>query len=863
MRTSRGTGPKTRRRAGASKLAKLRERLQELEATLDAIRSGAVDALVISGGQGEQVFTLEGADHRYRRLVETMNEGAAVVRRDGLVVYCNRRFAHMLERPHRRVLGALLPDLATAASRDAVQALIERARSGTARAEVELRTGRDASIPVYLSATLNGSEETDGISLIATDLTEQRHNARMVAAERLAASIIEQASDALVVCDADGKVIRASHAAHRLAGRNLALERFADAFPLHATDHDPARAARDWIADAIGGSAIAGVEVVLTRADAPPATLLLSAGPLMADEAGIIGCVVSLVDISARRDAEQRLRRALAEELTARQQLEEMAAKERVARRAAETATRLKDDFLATVSHELRTPLSAIVGWAAILRSGDLGDDKRRHALDTIERNARAQTQLIDDLLDVSRIISGKLRLDVERVDLAAVIRNAVDAVQPTADAKGIHLYTELHGDAAAVTGDADRLQQVVWNLLANAVKFTQRGGTVHTQLTREGGETVIRVQDSGQGIAADFLPYVFDRFRQADATPDRTKTGLGLGLAIVRHLVEQHGGTVQAQSEGRDRGATFVIRIPASPSQDVAVPLIGAVEPEAAGGAPPQDLSDSLTGVRVLVVDDELDSRELVIEVLSAAGAEVSQCDGAAEGLQCVQDQLPDVLVSDIGMPGEDGLAFIKAVRALPPDKGGLTPAVALTGYARPEDRDQALLAGFDLHIAKPISPAQLVLMVSRLAGRASARRAVSSPPQARGAERDSKATLLLIEDAPDLQEVLSEMLTAAGYRVVAAAHGGEGLDRLRSGPPIHLILLDLMMPVMDGWRFREEQLHDPTLASIPVVVISANAEQGGRRIEADAVIPKPVDFDQLLRTIDAHTRDGAAGNA
>jgi CheY-like chemotaxis protein len=373
------------------------------------------------------------------------------------------------------------------------------------------------------------------------------------------------------------------------------------------------------------------------------------------------------------------------------------------------------------------------------------------------------------------------------------------------------------------------------------------------------GGERVtLRVTDTGQGIDAKFLPFVFDRFRQADATPNRTNSGLGLGLAIVRHLVEQHGGTVQAQSDGRDRGATFVIRIPMA----LAESLDGGDDQSrdaAVGGRAGADggLPHTLEGVRVLVVDDESDSRELMVEVLADSHARVSEAYSAADGLARLQEDPPDVLVSDIGMPGADGLDFIKAVRALPLEKGALTPAVALTGHARSEDRDRALRAGFDLHLVKPVSPSDLVLMVSRLAGRLPDR-----PPPPRPAEPSTpsrtKATLLLIEDAPDLQELLSEMLTAAGYRVVAAAHGGEGLDRLRSGTPINLILLDLMMPVMDGWRFREAQLHDPSFAAIPVVVISANAEQGGRRIEADAVIPKPVDFDQLLRTIDRHTRDG-----
>ena len=840
----------TARTSGAgARVERLQDRLQELESTLEAIRSGAVDALVISGPAGEHVFTLKGADHRYRRLVETMNEGAAVVRPDGLIIYCNSRFAEMLGRRHGQVVGALLPDLAAIGSRATVEALIAQAGKGTARVEIEMLTGDAGVMPVYLSATPNNAEETPGISMIATDLTAQRRNAGIVAAERLTASIIEQASEALVVCDCSGRVIRASQAARRLVGGNPILERFADAFPLEATGGDTAPGPLDFIGEAIGGRSIVGVEVVLRNGDGLAATLLLSAGPLVTDDAGIIGCVVSLVDISARRDVEERLRCALLEELTARQQLEDMAAKERQARRAAESATRIKDEFLATVSHELRTPLSAIVGWTAILRSGRLSEDRREHALDTIERNARAQAQLIDDLLDVSRIISGKLRLDVERVDLAAVVRNAVDAVQPTADAKGISLQTILDPRAGAVTCDPDRLQQVVWNLLANAVKFTPKGGSVCTRLRRDGSEAEILVEDSGQGIAPDFLPFVFDRFRQAEASPDRTKAGLGLGLAIVRHLVEQHGGTVRAQSEGRDQGATFIIRIPIAPLRASA----GDMRAEGRAATTPDEVR--LDGVRVLIVDDESDGRELLEELLRDRGAEVSAAHSAPEGLVLLQAGLPDVLVSDIGMPDEDGLCFIKAVRALAPEKGGLTPALALTGYARPEDRTEALLAGFNTHLAKPVSPSELAAIVGSLAGRAVGRMPIPLRHQA-SFVGNVKPTLLVIEDAPDIQEVLSEVLTDAGYQVIAAAHGGEGLDRLRTGPPVHLILLDLMMPVMDGWRFREEQLLDPRFAAIPVVVISANAQQSGRPIAVDAVIPKPVDVDQLLKTVDVYAR-------
>ena len=385
----------------------------------------------------------------------------------------------------------------------------------------------------------------------------------------------------------------------------------------------------------------------------------------------------------------------------------------------AQEANQIKDEFLATVSHELRTPLTAMLGWTRMLRAGAVAEHEEAHALEVIERNAIAQVRLIEDLLDVSRVISGKLRLNIASVDLARVAESALEAVHPAADAKGVRLVASLEHDSALVVGDADRLQQIVWNLLTNAVKFTPRGGSVELTLQRVNSAIELRVIDTGEGIPPGFLPYVFERFRQADASRSRAHGGLGLGLAIVRHLVELHGGTVHVQSPGLGRGATFSLSLPVAPRlPDHGSALDEPRRPTLEG----YEVPTSLDGLRLLVVEDDADTRELLSLLLEAAGAQVETWENAASAFERFRRAPPDVLVSDIGMPGMDGHALIRAIRELPPERGGTTPAIALTAFARVEDRKGALAAGFDRHLVKPVEPNELVFLVAKLAGRVSA---------------------------------------------------------------------------------------------------------------------------------------------
>lgn len=401
---------------------------------------------------------------------------------------------------------------------------------------------------------------------------------------------------------------------------------------------------------------------------------------------------------------------------------EHLLASERAARSESDRAGRMKDEFLATLSHEIRTPLNAILGWSRIMRGATEPSDIQQGA-EIIERNARAQSQIIDDLLDMSRIISGKVRLTVARVDLGSVVQTAVDAARPTADAKGLHLHSRIEPlDDVTVNGDVSRLHQVLWNLVSNAIKFTPRGGQVLVQVRvdRSGGHVHISVIDTGEGIPADFLPYVFDRFRQADASTTRRHGGLGLGLSIVKQLVELHGGTVRVFSSGAGHGTTFTVSLPMTAT---------APQPEE-GLDRPRDLTlshldglaakaGSIAGVRVLVIDDEPDARALVKRLLEDRDAVATTAGSALEAMNLIQSHPFDVIVSDIGMPGEDGFSLIRRIRALGSDRGGNTPAIALTAYARTEDRIRAISAGFMAHLAKPVEPVELITMVAGAAGR------------------------------------------------------------------------------------------------------------------------------------------------
>ncbi len=409
-------------------------------------------------------------------------------------------------------------------------------------------------------------------------------------------------------------------------------------------------------------------------------------------------------------------------DLTERKKAEEQRlqlAREQVARSEAESASRAKDEFLATISHELRTPLNAILGWGRMLRKSNLNEENFNRGLDTIERNAKLQAQLIDDLLDVSRIISGKLRLTVMPVELSSIIEAAVDSVRPAADAKNIRLQMLLDSHAGLISGDPDRLQQVVWNLLSNAVKFTEKEGRIQVRLQRINSHIEVTVSDTGRGISPEFLPYVFDRFRQADSSISRMHGGLGLGLAIVRHLIELHGGTVLAQSPGEGLGATFTVQLPMIVAHGSGRFVLEAdeVNPSRARSQETVDPSPSLEGLNILVVDDEADARDLLTVILEERKAQVTTVASPAEAYDTLEWLRPDVIISDIGMPGEDGYSFIRSVRLKEArERQGWRPAIALTAHARVEDRLRALSAGYQAHVAKPVEPAELVAVIASL---------------------------------------------------------------------------------------------------------------------------------------------------
>ncbi len=563
---------------------------------------------------------------------------------------------------------------------------------------------------VYLRAqevAMANRKLTAVIGVLKAEIAErERAQAALHKEREFLEALLENMEDGIVACDAEGVLTlfnRATREFHGLPNEPLPAQSWAEHYDLFSADGETLMAREDIpLFRALQGERVRHAEMVIAPKHGPRLRLTASGRALFSASGEKLGAVVVMHDITTQRQAEEE-----------REQL----IQEREARKTAEESNSLKDEFLATLSHELRTPLTAILGWTSMLSGGQLDDERTARALETIHRSARAQNQLIDDLLDVSRIITGKLRLDVSTIELAQVIEAAVGAARPAAEAKGIRLQVLLDPQAGTVSGDADRLQQVVWNLLTNAVKFTPKGGRVQIRLERVNSHVEITVSDTGKGIDAEFLPHVFDRFRQADQKSTRAHGGLGLGLSIVRQLVELHGGSVHAESEGAGRGATFVVQLPL-------LVMRREVEKQerrhpTAGGGRALDCPPQLDHLRVLIVDDEDDTRDLLRAVLEQCGSEVVTAGSVREALEALERSKPDVLVSDIGMPEEDGYALISKVRALSAERGGKVPAIALTAYARMEDRVRVLMAGFQVHLPKPVEPVELVAIVASLAGR------------------------------------------------------------------------------------------------------------------------------------------------
>lgn len=528
-------------------------------------------------------------------------------------------------------------------------------------------------------------------------------------------ALIESAEDAIISKTLEGIITSWNKGAERIFGYTadeVIGKSITILIPPDHIDEEPAILNR-----LRAGDRIDHYETVRVTKDGRRRDISLTVSPIKGPNGEIIGASKIARDITDQRQARKAVDEAYAAANRARAEAEQAAAEKERLYKQAEESSRLKEEFLATISHELRTPLSAVLGWTRMLRLGQLSEEDQTKALDTIERNARAQAQLIDDLLDVSRIVTGKLRMDVRPSDPNSFIDAAVEAVRPAAEAKGVRIQKVIDTGAVSIPGDPVRLQQVVWNLLSNAIKFTPRGGRVQIRSERVNSHLEIVVSDTGQGIASDFLPHVFDRFRQADQKTSRSHGGMGLGLAIVRHLVEMHGGTVRAASAGVGQGATFTVLLPISPIYQVDASG-GRVHPGARDLLPAHDTSDRLDGMSILVVDDEPDTRDLLKKGLEYCGAKVRLAGSAAEALNALNDSVPDVLISDIGMPEVDGYDLIRHIRQLQTDNCKVA-AIALTAYTRVEDRLQALRAGYDMHVPKPVELTELVAVAVSLTRR------------------------------------------------------------------------------------------------------------------------------------------------
>ena len=578
------------------------------------------------------------------------------------------------------------------------------------------RDGTERPIADSAAPILEDRGQILGVVLVFRDFTEQRRAEEALAEQReWFETTLESIGDAVIATDVRGRVVFMNPVAEHLTGWRMddARDRAcADIF--NVVNEQTLRTVENPVTRVLQDGAVVGLanHTLLIAADGTTRPIDDSGAPIRNRDGRIVGVVLVFRDVSDRRRGETEREAAASER-------ERLLGAERAARAEAERANRLKDDFVAMVSHELRTPLNAILGWTELMQKQPDNRELAGRGLDIVVRNTKLQTQLISDLLDISRIVSGKLQLEIQSVDLPSVIEAAIETVEPAAHAKGIQIGRQLAADTGPMAGDPARLQQVVWNLLSNAVKFTPAGGQIRVVLRAIGAHAQIVVEDNGVGIPAEFLPHVFDRFQQADVSRARRFGGLGLGLSIVKNLVQFHGGTVKAESEGEDRGARFTIALPLA-----APPVL--LETALASATADQWITDriSIRGLRVLVVEDEADSAEFVKRLLENHGATVGVAASARDALDILDRHQTDILISDIGLPEVDGYQLLERIRRRGVANGGSIPAIALTAFARPEDRTRALLAGYQAHLAKPIESTELIATVASFAELATAQR-------------------------------------------------------------------------------------------------------------------------------------------
>ena len=787
-----------------SEVEELRLRLEEAEQALEAIRTGQVESLIVEGPNGPRIFSLEGADHSYRVLVEAMNEGAATLSEDGTIFYCNARFAQMLGAEIERVMGGMIAWFLPERSRNGFEALLRAADGHESRGELELLGHNGQVVPAYLSVSVISDGESHRFCLVATDLRTQKRSDEIVAAERLARSVLDQAAEAIIVCDEQGRVIRASRAASDLCGRNPLLRTFDEVFTLDFSAAQGAGAGPHKVrpgrlaAEVLSGKVLWAAPANLRRPDGSQADVLVSATALRGAEDKTIGCVVNLVEITdlsraqqALAESEARFRsvldgsrdviyrlnvqtgryeyispaaeavvgfsvdelmamdgeaslemihpddvpamqaagaRLLAEgkaeleyrqrakngeyrwisnhmslvkdslgrplyrngnirDITERKQADD---KLRASNLELAEADRRKNDFMAVLSHELRNPLAPIRNSTYILERAVPGGEQARRAVAVIERQAGQLARLVDDLLDVTRITRNKIQLQRETIELNDLAQHTIEDQRSLFDRAEVRLEFNPAPAPVFVDVDRNRVAQIIGNLLQNAAKFTGRGGSTRITITTEAAEkrAVIQVADTGVGMTPEMLSRLFQPFSQADSTLDRSKGGLGLGLALAKGLAELHGGDVTANSAGLGQGAEFVVRLPLA-MEKPATPQPGA--------------SATKSHRRVLVIEDNIDAADSLRDLLAFDEHEIEVAYNGPDGIAKARKFRPEVVLCDIGLPGMDGYEVARAFRADATLNGAFL--VALTGYALPEDLERAQAAGFARHLAKPPS--------------------------------------------------------------------------------------------------------------------------------------------------------------